>query len=177
MFSVEWIRAEGKLRQTDVGSSVTFQSSLTSSSIQTKKNLILFSPDTDLCLFCDEAITQTFHWSKQWAGTETVSSSSLVFWAGTPGLDSLSWIWHLRTRWFNVGVVVLTSSLTNHIGGQVGGVTCSDHFLYLHEGGVDLFGELSHRLVGVLVGKRVDVDLHRCNNTSSPSSVSSVRTI
>lgn len=38
--------------------------------------------------------------------------------------------------------------------------TCSDDFLDLHAGDVDLAGELVHRLVGVLVSERVDVDFH-----------------
>lgn len=38
--------------------------------------------------------------------------------------------------------------------------TCSDDFLNLHAGDVDLTGELVHRLVGVFVSERVDVDFH-----------------
>lgn len=39
-------------------------------------------------------------------------------------------------------------------------LTDSDHFLDLDTGGVDLFGELSDGLVGVLVGKGVHVYSH-----------------
>lgn len=36
--------------------------------------------------------------------------------------------------------------------------TCADDFLDLHAGDVDLFGELVHGVVGVLVGEGVDVN-------------------
>lgn len=45
-------------------------------------------------------------------------------------------------------------------------VTCSDDLFDLNEGGVDLFGELPHGLIWVLVGKRVDVNLHRYKNST-----------
>lgn len=38
--------------------------------------------------------------------------------------------------------------------------TCSNDLLNLHERHIDLLGELSHRLIGVLVGEGVNVDLH-----------------
>lgn len=38
--------------------------------------------------------------------------------------------------------------------------TCPNDFFNLHEGHIDLLGELSDGFVGVLVGEGVDVDLH-----------------
>lgn len=38
--------------------------------------------------------------------------------------------------------------------------TCSNDFFNLDEGYIDLLGELSDRLVGILIGEGVDVDLH-----------------
>lgn len=38
-------------------------------------------------------------------------------------------------------------------------LTCSDDLLDLDEGNIDFLGKLSHGLVGVLVGERVDVHL------------------
>lgn len=43
-------------------------------------------------------------------------------------------------------------------------VTCADDFLDFHTGDVDLFGKLVHSVIGVLVGKGVDVNFDPWGN-------------
>ena len=51
------------------------------------------------------------------------------------------------------------TSILPPVAQELGLVTCADDLRDLHTGDVDLLGELADRLVGVLVGERVDVDL------------------
>lgn len=55
-----------------------------------------------------------------------------------------------------------SSSSRGGDGGEC--VTCADDFLDLHAGDVDLFGELVHSVVGVLVSEGVDVNFDPWGN-------------